>query len=153
MKKILLLLCIYVYSFSLGVNQGFLEPNEAFKPSFTKKEDSLNFKLDLGKDIYLYNDKLKILIKKPQEIEITKDINIPKAIAYEEYSVHFDNLNLIIPFDLLKSKIDAKDFEIEVKFQAPYSVASPGRPTRGVESASEESRMVSPPLRTSHWKV
>ena len=117
MKKILLLLCIYVYSFSLGVNQGFLEPNEAFKPSFTKKEDSLNFKLDLGKDIYLYNDKLKILIKKPQEIEITKDINIPKAIAYEEYSVHFDNLNLIIPFDLLKSKIDAKDFEIEVKFQ------------------------------------
>lgn len=117
MKKILLLLCIYVYSFSLGVNQGFLEPNEAFKTSFTKKEDSLNFKLDLGKDIYLYNDKLKILIKKPQEIEITKDINIPKAIAYEEYSVHFDNLNLIIPFDLLKSKIDAKDFEIEVKFQ------------------------------------
>ena len=57
MKKILLLLCIYVYSFSLGVNQGFLEPNEAFKPSFTKKEDSLDFKLDLGKDIYLYNDK------------------------------------------------------------------------------------------------
>jgi thiol:disulfide interchange protein DsbD len=117
MKKILLLLCIYIYSFSLGANQGFLEPNEAFKLSFTKKNDNLNFKLELGKDIYLYSEKLKILIKKPQEIEITKEINIPKAVSYEEYNVYFDNLNLIIPFDLLKSKIDAKDFEIEVKFQ------------------------------------
>lgn len=117
MRKILLLLCLYIYSFSIGFNQGFLEPNEAFKPLFTKQNESLNFKLDLGKDIYLYNDKLKILIKKPQEIEITKEINIPKAVAYEEYIVHFDNLNLVIPFELLKTKVDAKDFEIEVKYQ------------------------------------
>ena len=117
MRKILLLLCLYIYSFSIGFNQGFLEPNEAFKPLFTKQNESLNFKLDLGKDIYLYNDKLKILIKKPQEIEITKEINIPKAVAYEEYIVHFDNLNLTIPFELLKTKVDAKDFEIEVKYQ------------------------------------
>lgn len=117
MRKFLLLLCLYIYSFSIGFNQGFLEPNEAFKPLFTKQNESLNFKLDLGKDIYLYNDKLKILIKKPQEIEITKEINIPKAVAYEEYIVHFDNLNLTIPFELLKTKVDAKDFEIEVKYQ------------------------------------
>jgi thiol:disulfide interchange protein DsbD len=117
MRKFLLLLCLYIYSFSIGFNQGFLEPNEAFKPLFTKQNESLNFKLDLGKDIYLYNDKLKILIKKPQEIEITKEINIPKAVAYEEYIVHFDNLNLVIPFELLKTKVDAKDFEIEVKYQ------------------------------------
>ena len=117
MKKILLILLTFIYSFSLELTTKVLEPNEAFKTSFTKNKDNLTFKLELGKDIYLYDDKLKILIKKPQEIEITKEINIPKAVAYEEYQVHFDTLNLIIPFDLLKSKIDSKEFEIEVKFQ------------------------------------
>lgn len=117
MKKILLILLTFIYSFSVELTTKVLEPNEAFKTSFTKNQDSLTLKLELGKDIYLYDDKLKILIKKPQEIEITKEINIPKAVAYEEYIVHFDNLNLTIPFDLLKSKIDSKEFEIEIKFQ------------------------------------
>lgn len=117
MKKILLILLTFIYSFSVELTTKVLEPNEAFRTSFTKNQDSLTLKLELGKDIYLYDDKLKILIKKPQEIEITKEINIPKAVAYEEYIVHFDNLNLTIPFDLLKSKIDSKEFEIEVKFQ------------------------------------
>src|SRR6218665_330314 len=106
MKKILLLICVFLYSFSSNLNQEFLEPNEAFKPVFTKNEDSLNFKLDLGRDIYLYDDKLKVFITKPEKIEITKDINIPKPVAYQEFIVQFNNLDLTIPFSLLKSKIE-----------------------------------------------
>lgn len=117
MKKLLLLICTFIYSFSAGLNQEFLEPNEAFKPTFTKNEDSINFKLDLGRDIYLYADKLKVFIIKPEKIEITKEINIPKAVAYEEFIVHFNNLELTIPFSLLKSKVESNDYEIEIKFQ------------------------------------
>ena len=117
MKKILLLICVFVYSFSSSLNQEFLEPNEAFKPTFTKNEDSLNFKLDLGRDIYLYDDKLKVFITKPEKIEITKDINIPKPVAYQEFIVQFNNLDLTIPFSLLKSKIESNEYEIEIKFQ------------------------------------
>lgn len=117
MKKILLLICVFVYSFSSNLNQEFLEPNEAFKPVFTKNEDSLNFKLDLGRDIYLYDDKLKVFITKPEKIEITKDINIPKPVAYQEFIVQFNNLDLTIPFSLLKSKIESNEYEIEIKFQ------------------------------------
>ena len=65
MKKILLLLVISVYAFCVNLNQGFLEPNEAFKTSFIQNEKSLDFKLELGKNIYLYDNKLKISIKKP----------------------------------------------------------------------------------------
>ena len=117
MKKILLLISVFIYSFSVGLNQEFLEPNEAFKPTFTKNEDSLNFKLDLGHDIYLYDDKLKVFITKPEKIEITKDINIPKPVAYQEFIVQFNNLDLTIPFSLLKSKVESNDYEIEIRFQ------------------------------------
>ena len=54
----------------------FREPHEAFKTTFTQNEKDLNIKLELGKDIYLYDDKIKIFILKPQKIEITEEINI-----------------------------------------------------------------------------
>ena len=117
MKKILLFLLVFVYSFSLELAPKILEPEEAFKPSFTKKEDSLNFKLVLGKDIYLYDDKLKVFISKPEKIEITKELNIPKPLNYQEFVVHFTNMDIEIPFSLLKSKIDTTKYEIEIKFQ------------------------------------
>ena len=117
MKKILLFLLVFVYSFSLELAPKILEPEEAFKPSFTKKEDSLNFKLVLGKDIYLYDDKLKVFISKPEKIEITKELNIPKPVNYQEFVVHFTNMDIEIPFSLLKSKIDTTKYEIEIKFQ------------------------------------
>lgn len=117
MKKILLLLAVFIYSFSAGLNQSFLEPNEAFIPTFTKNQDNLDFKLKLGKDIYLYDDKFKVFISKPEKVEITKELNIPKPVAYEEFIVHFDDLNLTIPYELLKSKVESTQYEIEVKFQ------------------------------------
>ena len=117
MKKILLLIFTFIYSFSAGLSQDFLEPTEAFKPAFIKNKDSLSFKLELGKDIYLYDDKLKVFITKPQKIEITEEINIPNPVNYDEFIVQFNNLDLTIPFSLLKSKVDSSEYEIEVKFQ------------------------------------
>ena len=117
MKKILLLIFTFIYSFSAGLSQDFLEPEDALKPAFIKNKDSLSFKLELGKDIYLYDDKLKVFITKPQKIEITEEINIPDPVNYDEFIVQLKNLDLTIPFSLLKSKVDSSEYEIEVKFQ------------------------------------
>ncbi len=117
MKKILLFLTLFIYSFSLELDQGFLEPEDAFKTSFTKNEDSLNFKIDLGKDIYLYDDKLKVFISKPQKIEITEEVNIPEPVTYDGFIVHLDNQNITIPFNVLKSKIESSKYEVIVQFQ------------------------------------
>ncbi|MGD9625858.1 MAG: protein-disulfide reductase DsbD [Arcobacter sp.] len=117
MKKILLFLLTFVYSFSLELNPKVLEPEEAFKTTFTKNQDDLNIKLELGKDIYLYDDKIKILVSKPQKIDITEELNVPEPITYDEFIVHFNNLDLTIPFSLLKSKIDSNEYEIEFHFQ------------------------------------
>jgi thiol:disulfide interchange protein DsbD len=117
MKKILLFLMTAVYAFSLDLGGGFLEPEDAFKTKFTKSDDKLNFQLKLGNDIYLYDDKIKVLITKPQSVDITEEVNIPEAVKYEEWMVIFDGINIDIPYALLNSKVDASELEIEVKFQ------------------------------------
>ena len=117
MKKILLFLLTFVYSFSLELNPKVLEPEEAFKTTFMKNQDDLNIKLELGTDISLYDDKIKIFVSKPQKIDITEELNVPEPVTYDEFIVHFNNLDLTIPFSLLKSKIDSNEYEIEFHFQ------------------------------------
>ncbi len=117
MKKILLLLFMSFYAFSLDLQQGFLDPDDAFKKEFIKKDDKVVFTLNLGKNIYLYDDKLKVFISKPSKIDITEEVNIPKPIEYDGFIVHFDNQKIEIPFSLLKSKVDSSSYELEVMFQ------------------------------------
>ncbi|WP_418179623.1 protein-disulfide reductase DsbD [Aliarcobacter lanthieri] len=117
MKKLLLLVTLFIYSFSIELGNKVLEPEEAFQVKFIQNEDSLNIKLELGKDIYLYDDKLQINITKPKKIELLSNINLPKPVEYDGFIVHFDNLDLNIPYKLLKEKIDSNKYEIEFKFQ------------------------------------
>jgi len=117
MKKLLLFLALIIYSFANSVDEQFLEPKDAFQVEFIQNEDSLNIKLSLGQDIYLYDDKLQINITKPKKIELLNDINLPKPVEYKRFIVHFDNLDLLIPYSLLKEKINLDKYEIEFKFQ------------------------------------
>ncbi len=117
MKKIILFLSLFIYSFSLELGNKVLEPEEAFKVSFEKQDKSLKIKLELGKDIYLYDDKLQINITKPKKVELIKDLNLPKPVEYDGFIVQLEDLNIDIPYSLLKSKIDSNKYEIELKFQ------------------------------------
>lgn len=117
MKKLVLFLVLFVYSFSLDFENRVLEPEEAFKVNFVQNEDSLVIKLELGKDIYLYDDKLQINITKPKKVELLKELELPKPVVYDDFIVHFDDLNINISYSLLKSKLDSNKYEIEFKFQ------------------------------------
>ena len=117
MKKIILFLMLFIYSFSLEIGNKVLEPEEAFKVDFIKNENSLNIKIELGKDIYLYDDKLQVNITKPKKVELLKDLKLPKPVPYDGFIVHFDDLNIEIPYSLLKLKLDSNKYEIEFKFQ------------------------------------
>lgn len=115
MKKIVLLILSVVFAFS--IERSFLSPDEAFKFSYEDKGDKVLIKLDLGKDIYLYDEKLKLSILKPQEIDIRSDVNFPKPIPYHEFIVHFDPINLEVPYSLLKSKVDSNSYTLKFDFQ------------------------------------
>ena len=116
MKKIFLILLASVYTFALQLNT-FLEPDEAFITNFEKTNTQTSFSLKLGKDIYLYDDKIKVLITKPEKIDIIEELNIPEPVPYEEFIVQFNDLNIVIPNSLLQSKISSNEYELEVKFQ------------------------------------
>ncbi len=117
MLKRLILLVLFFLSLFASSNDTFLEPEEAFKTKFIEQKDKIIFTLDLGKDIYLYDDKLKVFITKPKKIELTKEISFPKPVEYDGFIVHFNNQKIEIPKELLKSKIASTYYEIEVEFQ------------------------------------
>jgi len=117
MRKILLLLFISLYAFSLEFEQEFLNPEDAFKTEIIKENEKIVFKLNLGKDIYLYDDKLQVLISKPSKIDITKELDIPKPVEYDGFIVHFTNQNIEVPYSLIKSKVKDSAVELTFKFQ------------------------------------
>lgn len=114
-KKILLILMTSIFAFAM--QQDFLEPEEAFKTSFEKKDDKLIFKIALGKDIYLYDDKLNFFITKPEKIDIRAALDIPKAKEYEIWQIQEKDLNIDIPYEVIQSKTKASDIQITVEYQ------------------------------------
>lgn len=117
MRKILVLLFLFVYSFSLELGNKILEPEEAFFPSITKNEESLRVEIALGKDIYLYDDKIELNITKPKKMALREFLELPKPVEYDGFIVHLDDLKFEVPYSLLKDKLDSNRYEIELKFQ------------------------------------
>jgi thiol:disulfide interchange protein DsbD len=117
MKKILLLMISFIYVF--GFNNNFLEPEEAFKPTITQHKDKIIFEIELGQDIYLYNDKLKVQLTQPQKIDLTSKAIIPTPQEYDGFIVNFGNPSVKVEIALLEiySVIEGKNFEIEFLFQ------------------------------------
>ena len=115
MKKVLLFLFSFLSLFA--VEQKFLSPEEAIQINFVTKSDKVVLKLELADDIYLYEDKLKISIIKPEKIDIKKDLDIQKPELYHEFIVHFNGVIVDIPYALLKEKIKSPTYTLLVKFQ------------------------------------
>lgn len=115
MKKIIAV--ILFISILFGGNQKFLSPEEAFKLQTISNQKDIVFKLDLGKDIYLYHDKLKVNILQPEKIEITNELDIPKIEMYKGLQTISRNIYLKISNEFLKSKVKAGEYQLEFNYQ------------------------------------
>lgn len=115
MKKLIVLFILVINLFA--IERKFLSPDEAFMYNHQIKDDRVVVTIDLGNDIYLYDDKLKVEINKPQVIDVTKEIKFPKAIPYEEFIVHFNSLTFDIPFNILQATVNSTSYELIFTFQ------------------------------------
>lgn len=110
MKKLVLLLFTFLFAFA--ADSKFLSPQEAFKVNIIKEQDKVKFELNVADNIYVYKNKLKIILDDNSEQNITSKIQLPQFERFHDEDVYFKNLS----FDILHSIIgEAKT--ITIKYQ------------------------------------
>ncbi|WP_086224533.1 protein-disulfide reductase DsbD [Campylobacter devanensis] len=107
MKK---LLYIFLF-FGILCFGGVLDPKDAFKLNISGDNQSgIIAKFDIADGVYLYQDKIKIML---DNNDITRLLNIPKAIKYEGYDI-YRNLEIFIPAGIVLGK---NSFNLDIYYQ------------------------------------
>lgn len=115
MKKIILLLLSSLALFA--AQPKFLMPDEAFKPSATLNEKmQLEATLQLGKDIYLYEEAIKLELKDSDGIKI-KDIVAPKSVEHHEDKVFLESPTFLITLSKELHVEGMKNITLDLSFQ------------------------------------
>ncbi|MBL0686914.1 MAG: protein-disulfide reductase DsbD [Sulfurospirillum sp.] len=99
------------------VQKKVLLPEEAFKVTVKQKGDFVTVNLELGENIYLYEDKLKFNIIEPIEESIDHHIDRPLPVDYEGYQVYKNSLEFLIPVSAIKKHVSSEKFKLEIKYQ------------------------------------
>lgn len=114
MKKIFLVMLVVIQTIYAA---DFLNLQEAFKPKVTVNSDShIEIDVELGEDIYLYEDRLKVKLLNANNVVI-KEIQKPQSHEHDGDKVFTSSPHLLVV--LAKSKDIAVDelVSVELKFQ------------------------------------
>ncbi|RLA83150.1 MAG: thiol:disulfide interchange protein [Epsilonproteobacteria bacterium] len=114
MKNILVILLFVTALFS---NNDFLEPDKAFNVKVNKTTTNIEFKVTLDKSIYVYDEYLKVSIVEPKNINLIKELKLPKSVEYHNFIVHMGTFTISVPLSLIESKIGKDDYKIEFEYQ------------------------------------
>jgi thiol:disulfide interchange protein DsbD len=115
MKKLLLLLVSSILLF--GAQPKFLMPEEAFKPS-AKLNDKMQIEaiIELGKEIYLYEDSVKLVVKEGSGI-IVKEIAAPKSVEHNGDIVYITSPAFTLTLSKASGVSGIKTVEFELSYQ------------------------------------
>jgi thiol:disulfide interchange protein DsbD len=94
-----------------------LSEEEAFNVEAIKNGDVISLKIELGKDIYLYDEQLHISITSPITQSLDKEIKRPKPIEYDGFIVHLQSPSFLIPLNIIKKYVSSGEFTIALEFQ------------------------------------
>lgn len=108
MKKLFILLAL-PFLFLLQAASIFLESEDAFKPTLTIEGNTLHVEVVLGKDIYVYKDKVELSSENAK-----LNYKLPRAIIHDGFEGPEEIYENILRFDAQIS--DAKNDNVKVKF-------------------------------------
>ena len=115
MKKLFLLLFSSLFLF--GAQPKFLMPDEAFKPSAKLNEKmQIEATIELGKEIYLYDNTLKIVLKKGDGLEIQEVVK-PKSVEHHDDMVYLESPTFVVTLQKLSGVSGLKSVDIELSYQ------------------------------------
>jgi len=110
----------WIFSFLLLVSSlfsnedGFLEPEEAFVVNIVEAKESVNIDIKLDKTIYLYDDKIEILLNKTN---ITKKVFTKKPVEHDGFMVHMGKHVIEIPKTLIKEVVGKGGYSVTFNYQ------------------------------------
>jgi len=122
MKKniIYILTFLFMSTINIFANEGeILEPEEAFKYSSIKTKEEIKIKIELGENIYLYQDQVKV---KLEEKDIRKDLILPEWENYDGFEVFKKDLEFNIPYKIIENYKKEKEGIIELTYQGCSNV-------------------------------
>ncbi|MDP3301156.1 MAG: protein-disulfide reductase DsbD, partial [Sulfuricurvum sp.] len=91
----------------------FLQPDEAFKPRITKiDKETIGVDIDLGQDIYLYKEKIKIEDANLKDGIDFKSVKMGKSVDHDGEQVFLNSPKIRI--DLLKTSVVSGDHKVKV---------------------------------------
>lgn len=96
-----LFLILFTFLFAFGQENKFLDPQNAFKVNIIKETDKIKFELNISNDIYVYKNKLKVVIDNGDNI-ISK-VELPLSEKFHDEDVYFKNLKFDIPLNELNN--------------------------------------------------
>jgi len=108
MKTVFLLIFTTISIFA----QSFLMPDEAFKPDVKIKNNQIIAQIKLGKDIYLYKNRLKLYLK--NNPDIVKNIQYPKSIKHNSDEIYNKDVTLVAD---LKDTTKIKEINVVLEYQ------------------------------------
>ncbi len=103
----LLFSCYFLFASVLSLN-------EAFEVKSSSYDSAISIDIKLGKDIYLYSDKLKLYLN---QNDISHLINLPPSTQRLHEKVYYQNLNLALPSLLLERFAQNQNNQIKLEFQ------------------------------------
>ena len=115
--KLFLIGLFFTTSLFAITQRKVLSPEEAFQVSAKRTGDLIVVSLELGKNIYVYDDKLKLSIIEPTKVSLDGDIKRPEPVDYDDYQVHKKTLKFMIPISVIKKYVNSGKFKIELEYQ------------------------------------
>ncbi|NKQ40287.1 MAG: protein-disulfide reductase DsbD [Sulfurovum sp.] len=91
--------------------QSFLSPDEAFKATAVRKNDTIEVDIKLGDKIYIYSKDLHFKVTKPIQLELKP--KLPKAEKHGEYD-GYRSISVDIPAKDIESKLNS-DYTLTVE--------------------------------------
>jgi len=94
-----------------------LPPEEAFKVSAIQNPNGITVSIVLGEAIYLYDDKLKLDIIKPLQVNLDAQVPRPKPELFHDFITQRHSLDLNISQALLEQHIKSGEFTLKLSYQ------------------------------------
>ncbi|KAA6233737.1 protein-disulfide reductase DsbD [Campylobacter sp. LR264d] len=97
----------------LAFSNNILTLEQAFKIENNTTKEGIKINLILGENIYLYDDKIKILLN---DKDITSLLNLKKPVKKGEEYVHYNDLNVTLSNELLQNYTEKENI-LKFSFQ------------------------------------